>query len=62
MATQLNPYIHFKDNAREAFEFYQSVLGDKLEIHTFGEFQDTVYPSENDNIMNAMLTLDSGEV
>lgn len=38
MAFQLNPYINFSGNAREAFEFYQSVLGGKLETHTFGEF------------------------
>ena len=28
--TRLNPYISFKNNAREAMEFYQSVLGGDL--------------------------------
>ena len=27
MSTQLNPYLSFRDNAREAMEFYQSVFG-----------------------------------
>lgn len=38
MASVLNPYIHFKDNARTAMEFYQSVLGGELTVNTFGEF------------------------
>ena len=27
MGSLLNPYISFKDNARDAMEFYQSVFG-----------------------------------
>ena len=27
MQTQLNPYISFKDNTRQAMEFYQTVFG-----------------------------------
>ena len=27
MASRLNPYISFKDNAREALEFYKDVFG-----------------------------------
>lgn len=61
MSTQLNPYINFNGNAREAFEFYQSVLGGKLEMHTFGDFHTSEDPTEQDNIMHAMLTLDNGE-
>ena len=30
MASRLNPYIGFKDNARAAMEFYQSVFGGEL--------------------------------
>ena len=37
MASRLNPYISFKDNARPAMEFYQSVLGGELTVMTFGE-------------------------
>ncbi|OLR94566.1 VOC family protein [Actinokineospora bangkokensis] len=38
MASKLNPYLHFRDNAREALEFYQHVLGGELTINTFGSF------------------------
>lgn len=61
MPTQLNPYINFKDNAREAFTFYQSVLGGELDMHTFGDYGVESDPSCIDNIMHAKLTLDSGE-
>lgn len=61
MAIQLSPYINFKDNAREAFTFYQSIFGGKLELNTFGEFHASDDPAEQDKIMHAMLTLDSGE-
>jgi PhnB protein len=37
MTSQLNPYIAFRDNAREALEFYQSVFGGELNISTFGD-------------------------
>lgn len=38
MASRLNPYINVLDGkAREALEFYQSVLGGSLNIMTFGD-------------------------
>ena len=37
MASQLNPYLSFRDNAREAMEFYQSVFGGQLDVMTFGQ-------------------------
>lgn len=38
MAVLLNPYLNFPDaKAREAMEFYQSVLGGELNVMTFGE-------------------------
>ena len=27
---QLNTYLHFRDNCREAFEFYRSVFGRRI--------------------------------
>ena len=45
MATTLNPYIQFTDNAREALEFYQGVFGGDLNVSTFGDFGD---PGEAD--------------
>ena len=38
MGSLLNPYISFRDNARDAMEFYQSVFGGELTINTFGEY------------------------
>jgi len=38
MSVQLNPYLNFADGrAREAMEFYASVLGGELNVMTFGE-------------------------
>ena len=31
MSTVLNPYLGFRDNARQAMEFYQSVFGGELD-------------------------------
>ena len=30
MGSTLNPYLNFKDNAREALEFYREALGGEL--------------------------------
>jgi PhnB protein len=39
VASRLNPYISFRGgNAREALEFYKSVLGGTLTVSTFGEY------------------------
>lgn len=38
MSITLNPYLNFPDaQAREALEFYQSVLGGELSVMTFGD-------------------------
>lgn len=37
MAVRLNPYLHFSGNAREAMEFYRSVLGGGLDVMTIGD-------------------------
>lgn len=59
MASRLNPYLSFHDNAREAMEFYQRVFGGDLAVSTFGEFgaADGV-PS--DGVMHAQLDTPSG--
>ena len=51
MASILNPYISFKDNAREALEFYQETFGGELTVSTFGEFGDPSQPGA-DGIMH----------
>jgi PhnB protein len=60
MQTRLNPYINFKDNARQAMEFYKSVFGGELTMNTFEEFHASENPSEADKIMHAMLEADNG--
>ncbi len=60
MPTRLNPYLNFKDNTREAMEFYRTVFGGKLEMNTFKEFNASQDPSEDDKIMHAMLDADNG--
>jgi PhnB protein len=59
MASRLNPYISFRDDARQAFEFYQSVLGGELHVNTFGEYGQADAPGA-DKIMHAMLETPSG--
>ena len=59
MTSRLNPYIHFKDNAREAMEFYKTVFGGKLDITTF----DQGMPHEGmggDKVMHAALVAENG--
>ena len=60
MPTKLNPYISFRDNAREAMEFYRGVFGGSLTMSTFGEFQMSENESEKDKIMHAQLDTPNG--
>jgi PhnB protein len=60
MTVQLNPYLSFRDNAREAMEFYKSVFGGELTLNTFAEFQASEDPAEQDKIMHGMLTAGDG--
>ncbi|WP_213815324.1 VOC family protein [Glaciihabitans sp. dw_435] len=60
MATTLNPYINFRDSAREAGEFYHSVFGGELTVSTFGEFHASEDPAEADKVMHSQLTNPNG--
>ena len=62
MATHLNPYLSFRDNAREAMDFYQSVLGGELDRSTFAEMHASDDPAEADKIMHSQLTNPNGLV
>jgi PhnB protein len=62
MPTVLNPYLSFRDNAREAMNFYQAVFGGELRVSTFGEYQASEDPAEADKIMHGMLTTPQGLV
>ena len=58
MASRLNPYLSFSDNAREAMEFYQSVFGGNLTLNTFGDYG--AQGDEANKIMHAQLETDAG--
>lgn len=62
MASRLNPYVSFKDNARDAMEFYQGVLGGELTVSTFGEFGggDPEHQADPNGVMHAQLETPSG--
>lgn len=62
MPTRLNPYLSFKDEARDAMEFYHSVFGGELTLSTFDEFQASEDPDEKDKIMHGMLETPEGMV
>jgi PhnB protein len=60
MASRLNPYISFRDNARQAMEFYRDVFGGELTVNTFGESGGAEGTPEADMIMHAQLETDRG--
>ena len=60
MQTKLNPYINFKDTARQAMEFYKSVFGGDLRLSTFKEYNASQDPSEDNKIMHAELNTGNG--
>ena len=60
MKSLLNPYLSFKDNARQALEFYKTVFGGKLTMNTFKEFQMSKDPGEDNKIMHGQLDAENG--
>ncbi|MGW8481979.1 VOC family protein [Microbacterium sp. NPDC055903] len=59
----LNPYLSFQNSAREALEFYQSVLGGTLDLSEFGSMPEMAYaPDEANLIMHGQLTTEDGLV
>jgi PhnB protein len=60
MQTKLNPYLNFRDNTREAMEFYRTVFGGKLQLSTFKEFHASQDPTEDNLIMHSVLEADNG--
>lgn len=58
--TQLNPYLNFRDNTREAMEFYQTIFGGELVLNTFEESQIEMEESEKNKIMHSMLISENG--
>jgi len=60
MQSRLTPYLNFKNNAREAMEFYKSVFGGKLEIMAFKDSGMSKDPSEDNLVMHSMLEAPNG--
>lgn len=59
----LNPYLSFRNNARAAMEYYQSIFGGELTIDTFENFDDMVQePAEKTLVMHAQLETPDGFV
>lgn len=57
----LNPYLSFKDTAREAMEFYHQVFGGDLQVMTFEGFDDMgIGEDERTLVMHSMLTTPDG--
>ena len=59
MASVLNPYISFQNDARQAMEFYKDVFGGDLTLSTFGEYGDPNAPGA-DGIMHGQLNTANG--
>jgi PhnB protein len=62
MTSRLNPYLGFRDDARQALEFYQSVFGGDLRIGTFAEMGADGDPADADKVMHGQLETTRGYV
>ena len=62
MSVQLNPYLSFRDSARAALAFYQSVFGGEVTISRFADAGISDDPAEQDKVMHGMLVGDNGLV
>jgi PhnB protein len=60
VTTRLNPYLGFRDTAKEAMEFYRSVFGGELTLSTFAELQGADDPADQDKIMHSQLMTENG--
>lgn len=60
MTVRLNPYLGFRDSAREALEFYHSVFGGSLTVGTFREMGMEVDAADADKVMHGQLEGENG--
>ncbi|MGN6125698.1 MAG: VOC family protein [Humibacter sp.] len=60
MAVTLNPYLSFRDGAREAMEFYQTVFGGDLTVSTFRDLHSDEDESDLDKVMHSQLVAANG--
>jgi PhnB protein len=59
MASRLNPYLNFNDNAREAMEFYKDVFGGTLSVTTFGDLG-AAEGADASKVMHSVLETSAG--
>ena len=61
MITQINSYLTFSGNCREAMNFYKDCLGGELTLQTIGEspLADKMPPAMKECILHATLTKDN---
>ena len=61
---QLNTYLRFNGNCREAMTFYQSCLGGELTIQTVGESPAAgqMPPAMHNNVLHSVLAKDGFEL
>lgn len=61
---KLNPYLSFHTNAREALEFYHSILGGVLDISTYAAVPEVAAmltdPADTDLVMHGQLETPNG--
>jgi len=58
MTTRLTPYLNFREGARGAMEFYQSVFGGDLTVSTFGDTPGMgLDEAEKDKVLHSMLVV-----
>lgn len=60
MHVQLNPYLNFRENTRQAMEFYHTVFGGNLNMQTYRDFHLSQDPSEDNLILHALLEGENG--
>lgn len=58
MKTTLNPYLSFRDNAREVMEFYHSVFGGQLTAETFKDYHMSHGGDDENLIMHSAIVTD----
>lgn len=61
---KISPHLTFNGNCREAFKFYESLLGGSLAMTSFGDSPAAKHvPAEwNNRIVHATLSLDESEI
>lgn len=58
----VNPYLSFKGNAEDAFNFYQSVFGGELQVDRYKDLEDNMGASGDDlnKVANVALQIGAG--